>query len=127
MSAEIAALDSNLARAGEDVILRRVVTRSNVKVTMDVTCRAAVRGVSAEQIVGTIAATDLTVILSPTQIAAANWPGQDDGTPGGSTVDQSIPRINDSLVIQGKVRQIKVAKPIFVGGVWCRTDLVVAG
>jgi len=127
MSAEIAALDDALALAGEDAILRRVVTRSNVKVNSDVTCRAAVRGVSAEQIMGTIAATDLNVILSPTQITAAAWPGQDDSTPGGSTVNQALPRITDFVVVQGKPRQVKVSKPIYVGGVWCRTDLVVAG
>ena len=124
---EIAALDIALARAGEDVTLRRITKVSGNPVAKDVVCRAAVRAVSADEIVGTIAQNDLHVIISPTQIVAASWPGPDEGTPAGSLVDQRLPRATDKMIIQGKERQVKVPKPIFVGGAWVRTDLVVAG
>jgi hypothetical protein len=127
VTAEIVALDQALARAGEDVIIRRKAGAGANQVNVDVKCRAAVRTVSADQIAGTITQNDMTVIISPTQILAAQWPG---GVHDGSVatdVDPRIPRITDHAVLQGKQRQVKTSKPIFVGGVWVRTDLVVAG
>jgi hypothetical protein len=124
---EIAALDAALERAGEDVTLTRTVKRGGGTVVSSVVCRAAVRSVSAEQIAGTITLNDLTVVIGPTEILAAGWPGTDDAVPGGSTVDQRLPKTTDSMVVQGRARQVKVSKPVFVGGVWVRTDLVVAG
>lgn len=125
MTAEIVALDAALDRAGEDVVLSRVVKRSGVNVAATVTCRAAVRAVRSDEIVGAMKITDMTVVISPTQIVAADWPGQDDNATVG--VDKHIPRVTDSVTIQGKPKQIIAAKPIFVGGVWVRTDMVVSG
>ncbi|TWD58093.1 hypothetical protein FB480_101848 [Agrobacterium vitis] len=127
MTAEIAALDSSLARAGENVTLRRIVKRAGVDVPVDVVCRAAVRVVSADQIAGTITQNDLNVVMSPTQILAADWPGQNDSITSGNVVDQHLPKSTDKMIVQGKERQVRSAKPIYVGGVWVRTDMVVAG
>ncbi|WP_377299675.1 hypothetical protein [Rhizobium sp. SGZ-381] len=124
---EIAALDAALDRAGENVTLKRTVKRSGADVVASVTCRAAVRSVSADQIAGTIAVTDLAVIISPTQILAASWPGANDSIPAENLVDQRLPKITDKMVVQGRERQVKVSKPIYVGGEWVRTDMVVAG
>lgn len=123
----IADLDDALLASGEDVTLRRITKVGGNPVTKDVVCRAAVRSVSADEIVGTITQNDLRVIISPTQIIAAVWPGADEGTPAGSAVDQRLPRATDKFIVQGKERQVKVSKPIFVGGIWVRCNLVVAG
>jgi hypothetical protein len=124
--AEIAALDAALARAGEDVVLRRVVKRSSVLVDADVTCRAAVRAVSAEQIVGRVTERSMTVILSPTQILAEGWPGVDEAVIS-STIDQSLPKETDKAVVQGREREILTSKPVYVGGAWVRHEMVVQG
>ncbi|NEI60915.1 hypothetical protein [Rhizobium leguminosarum] len=120
-------LDAALLATGEDVTLRRITKVAGNPVIKDVVCRAAVRSVSADEIVGTIAQNDLRVIISPTQIMLAAWPGADEGTPAGSAVDQRLPRATDKMVIQGKERQVKVSKPVFVAGTWVRCNLVVAG
>ena len=127
MTAEIAALDSALQRAGEDCTLRRVAGKSPNAVNVDVTVRAAVRTVSADQIAGTVAQNDLNVVISPSQILAAQWPGGLRDGAVQSLADPRIPRATDFMVIQGRQRQVKAAKPIFVGGAWVRCDLVVAG
>lgn len=127
MTAEIAALDGGLARAGEDIVIRRKAGSGSNQVNVDVKCRAVVRTVSADQIAGTITQNDVNVILSPTQILAAQWPGGVYEGPVASDVDPRIPRVNDFAVVQGKQRQVKNAKPIFVGGVWVRMELVVSG
>ncbi|MGV2188763.1 hypothetical protein ACQZ4Q_08105 [Agrobacterium vitis] len=127
MTAEITALDDAVRRAGENVVLRRTVKRGGADVVVEVTCRAAVRAVSADQIIGTITQKDLNVILSPTQILSADWPGQNDSITSGNAVDQHLPKETDKMVVQGKERQVRSAKPIYVGGVWVRMDMVVAG
>ncbi len=127
MTAEIAALDNTLLRAGEDVVLRRVAGKSPNAVNVDVTVRAVARTVSADQVVGTIAQNDLNVVISPSQIIAGQWPGGLRDGAVQSATDPRIPRTTDFMVIQGRQRQVRVSKPIFVGGVWVRTDIVVAG
>ncbi|MER9056425.1 hypothetical protein [Mesorhizobium sp. M0910] len=127
MSAEVAALDAALARAGEDITLRRKAGTGANQVNIDVTCRAAVRGVSANEIVGTVTQTSSKVILSPTQILAAQWPG---GLPVSTVTERTdprIPRANDFAVIKGKQRQILFVSPIFVGGEWARCEMTVEG
>jgi hypothetical protein len=114
----IADLDRSLLESGEDVILRR-------GTNTDVGCRARVRGVDAQRVVGTIQQTDLSVVISPTEILAAGWPGGDPPVVGAT--DPRIPRINDSMMVKGKLRQVRLSDPIYVAGVWVRCNLVVVG
>ena len=123
----ISRLDEALGRRGENIVLRRVVKRSGGSVDADVNVRAVVRVVGAEKVVGTITQSDLQVILSPTQIMAAGWPGADDNVVAGDATDRRLPDITDIVVVQGAPRQVKQTRPIFVGGVWVRHELVVAG
>ncbi|ARM12129.1 MULTISPECIES: hypothetical protein [Rhizobium] len=117
----IADLDAALLDSGEDVILRRKTNSSNV----DVNCRARVRGVNAQKVVGTITQNDLSVVMSPTEILAAGWPGGDPPAPGAP--DPRLPRANDFMVVKGRERQVKLSDPIYVGGQWVRCNLVVSG
>lgn len=123
----IARLDAALSRRGEDIVISRLVKRSAASVKVEVACRALVRAVSADQIAGTITQNDFSVTLSPTEIAAAGWPGQDDNIVSGSGVDPRAPRTTDKVVIQGRERQVKASKPILIANVWVRTDMIVAG
>lgn len=125
--AAIAALDRQLARHGEDIVISRVVKRGGVNVTVSVTCRAFVRAVSADEIAGKITVDDMKVIISPTQIIAAGWPGADENIVAGNAVDQRIPKSSDKVLVQGRPREIKAPKPKLLNGEWVRSDMVVAG
>jgi hypothetical protein len=116
MTPEINALNRALARVGEDVVLRRVVSGSNV----DVTCRARVRSPTTQEVAAGYQQADSLVILSPTQIAQAGWPGDGSMIRGGGAS-------GDKIKIQGRFRNIERSNPIFVAGALVRYELRVIG
>lgn len=116
MTVKIDALDRALARVGENVVLRRVVSGSNV----DVTCRAQVRSPAVQEIAAGYQQSDSLMILSPTQILAAGWPGDGSLIRGGGAS-------GDKIKIQGRFRNIERASPIYVAGVLVRYELRVIG
>lgn len=124
----IADLDAALSRRGEDVVIRRSVGTGASIVNTDVNVRGRVMPVAPNELVGTVSQTDLKVILSPTQIDAAQWPG---GVPYSTSryqVDPRVPKIGDKAILQGKPRDIKFAKPITDGGgTLVRIELIVTG
>jgi hypothetical protein len=123
-----AALDAALLEAAEDIVLRRQVASGSNIANIDVTCRARVDTVNADEIAGTIAVSDLKIIMSPTEILAAQWPGGVPAYPVSSASDVRIPRITDFVIARGKVRQVKMVDPKIIGADgWCRINMVVAG
>ena len=131
MSDLIAALDQALAEAGEDIILRRVIGSAPNQVNIDVVCRARVDAVRAEQIAAGIPATDLNVIISPTQINNAQWPG---GTLQPAlapfNLDQSVPRAGttDKILIGGEApRAVVFVDTQSIGGELVRINLRISG
>lgn len=104
MTAEIVALDAALARAGQDVVLKR--TSSG---TGDVPLRAAVRGFRPDELVGGIKQGDRSVVISPSRL-------------GGVPV-----KAGDALVIAGKRHNVETVDLINVQGVLVRLNLVVRG
>jgi len=98
----IARLDAALAREGEPVTLKRGAT--------SVTVTGLVRGVKPTEIVGTVAVTHWSVVISPTALGALG-----------------IPKITDKATIKGKERQVLMADPIHIGATLVRVNLVVAG
>lgn len=105
-SAAIAMLDRQLAKHGQTVILRH----GNTTVGQ-LTLKAFVRGVKAEEVVGEVTQTDRTVVFSPTDLGAFGEP------------DASV-----SAVIDGKPHKI-VGKPEFIrlSDVLVRVNMVVKG
>lgn len=129
MSALITALDQALAVAGEDFTLRRVVgTGANV-VNIDVKCRGRIDGVTTEEIAAGIKATDLKVIMSPTQINNAQWPGGTVPQAPPFNIDQRVPRENgaDKVIVRGQLRNIAFSKPFFINDELVRIELRVSG
>jgi hypothetical protein len=119
----IAALDEGLAIAGEDIILRRVVGTAPNQVNIDVTCRAVVTALSEAQIAAGIPSTELNVIMSPSEINAAQWPGGTVPALEPFNLDQRVPRAGPTdkvlLVTRGQApRAITFSDPQF------RPDLV---
>lgn len=127
MSDYIDALDEALLAAGEDVILRRIVGTGASAVNVDVTVRASVRAFAPDELVGTLSQSDSNVIISPTQIMAAQWPG---GQPVSGAIHQAdprVPKVGDKAIIQGRVRNITFVEPILVAGELVRIEMTVAG
>lgn len=126
MSDLIASLDAHLRARGTDVTLRRVTGSAPSTTNHDVNVRAAVRSYTAEELVGDVKQTDSHVIISPTQILAAGWPGT--GEVASATVaDPSLPRRLDKLVIAGRVRAIEAVDPIYVNNELVRVEMRVLG
>ncbi len=125
MNELIAALDRHLARAGADIVLRRVVGQAPNLVNIDVTVRAAVRSYQPTELVDGISQTDSFVIISPTHIAAAQWPGGE--LPSATVADPSLPRRLDRVIIAGRVRNVEVVDPLYVEGELVRIEMRVLG
>jgi hypothetical protein len=130
MSDLIAALDNALAQTGEDIILRRVVGTAPNQVNIDVTCRARVDALTVQQLVAGIPATDLNVILSPTQINNAQWPGGTVPALPPFNLDQRLPRVgtSDKVLMRGQApKAVAFVDPKFIGGELVRIDMRVSG
>lgn len=130
MSDLIASLDNALAEAGEDVILRRTVGTAPNQANIDVTCRAKVTAMSTQQIEAGIPATEMNVILSPTQINNAQWPGGSIPALPPFNVDQRIPRagVTDKILMRGlPPKAITFVDPQIVGGELVRINMRVTG
>lgn len=128
MSDYIDALDEALAEAGEDVILRRIVGTGSAAVNIDVTVRASVRrDARAIELVGTLAQGEDAVSISPTQIDAAQWPGGQPASNATHKPDPRVPLVNDTLIIQGRPRKVKMVMPIVIEGELVRINMVAAG
>lgn len=112
MTVEIDALDRGLARSGQTVTLRRPPAVDLAGIP------AVVRGYQPNELTEGITQQDSLVIISPTQINAAVWPG----------VGQSpIPSKNrgDSCIINGVTRSVQAGVGIYVRNVLVRIEFQV--
>lgn len=126
MSDLVAALDEGLLVAGEDVELQRLTLGpGGVQIPFSVTCRATVRSYEPRELVGGIIQGDTRLVLSPTEIERAQWPGP--GAVPASPGDRRVPRKGDRVVIQGRARTVEAATPVYVAGVLVRLELQVRG
>lgn len=130
---EVRELDKSLAEDGEWIELQRLVGTQAIPIKCR--CRAHVRSFDAKELVGAITQDMSEVIISPTQIIEAGWPGPDVEVRNAAGVvttaisrqDRRVPRTNDRIVIQGKPRSIQVARPKYVDDGLVRITMTVAG
>lgn len=132
MSDLIASLDNALAQSGEDIILRRVIGVAPNQVNIDVTCRARVDAATDVQIAAGILATDLNLIMSPTQINQAQWPGGTVPALPPFDLDQRVPRAGptDKVLLKDRgqpPRAVAFSDPKFVNGELVRINLRISG
>lgn len=123
---EIRDLDTDLAEAGEDVIIRRLTGTGN-QVNVDVTCRAFVRAFQPHELVDTIIQGDSSVIISATQLLASGWPGAGPVPAPGATPDRRVPNSGDKIIIAGRPRTVVAGAPIYLSGQLVRVNLQVRG
>lgn len=123
---EIADLDAALAQDGQPITLRRVLS-VDTETYVDVTCQAFVRGYQPNELVNGITQQDRSVILSPTQINAAEWPGDDPVSV--EVPDARIPSRNrgDKCVIDTIECAVQSAQGIWIGSTLVRIDMRVRG
>ena len=120
----IADLDAALAADGEWIELWR--ETGTQKISFKVKCRAFVRGYTAQELVGGISQTDSKLILSPTEIIHARWPGPNSSaTP--TNQDRRVPRKGDAVVIAGRKRAVEAAGGIYLSGALVRIEMRVLG
>lgn len=119
----IADLDEALADAGEDIVLQRLT--GTQQIPYSVTCRAVVRGYAPEELIAGSGITqqDVKVILSPTEIEVAGWPGAQPQTSG----DKRVPVKNDRILRQGRPLTVQAAAGIYVGGELVRIEATARG
>lgn len=127
MADHVGALDRALARAGEDVILRRVTGFGPSQTRRDALCRAFIRGYQPHELTASVIQGDTKVTISPSDIEAALWPDGVSVTSTPAGVDPRVPRPGDELVINGLARAVKAAAPLYVAGELVRIDLQVRG
>lgn len=108
----IAILDDGLRQYGQDVVLQRLVADDAGEQTIahNADCRAAVRAHAPQALDAmTEDAPATSVVLSPTDLAAALWPG--------------LPVKDDRLIIAGRPNNVETVSPIEVDGTLVRIDL----
>lgn len=124
---EVIELDKSLVVDGEDIVLRRIVGSVN-QTNVDVVCRAFVRRYQAKELIpGSIIQGDSHIIMSPTQIIAAQWPGGEPVVASDAALDRRVPRKGDKVIVQGKPRNIETAEPIYIDTDLVRLELSVRG
>lgn len=132
---EVAQLDLALAADGQDIELWRLQGAGTNPAKVKVGCRAFVRRRANKELVGAIVQNDDWVIISPTEIDRAGWPGpwtpSMPGVPAEATQnpnrDYRLPRKGDKAVINGIDRAIEVVKPIYLDNALIRIELQVLG
>lgn len=121
----IADLDAALAETGQTITLRRLTLGPNgVQIPFSVDCAAAVRGYAPNELVNGITQQDSKVILSPTEITRAGWPGP---AMVPTTLDRRVPLKNDKVIIDGRVRNVEAAIGVSVGSELVRLEIQVKG
>lgn len=114
MSVEIEALDRALSRSRQTITLRALPAVDLAGVP------AVVRGYAPNELVDGITQQDSFVVISPTQINAAGWPGAQVS----GQRDIRIPNKNrgDLCIINGQTRAVQAGVGIYVRDVLVRIE-----
>lgn len=121
---EIRELDKSLAVDGEDVELQRLIGTQLIPIK--VTCRAFVRGYAAVDLIASITQRQRKIIMSPTQIIQAGWPGPNSSATL-TNQDRRVPSSNDKAVVVGKACAVQEAGGTYVDGQLIRIEMRVIG
>jgi hypothetical protein len=126
---EIHDLNMTLSEDGEWIEIRRLYGTQLIPVS--VTCRAFVRAINAEELAAGISQDNSNVVISPSEIIAAGWPGPWTPTlpaePVNPGTDRRVPKKGDKAVIKNRVRNIEFARPVYVDDELVRINLRVLG
>lgn len=109
-------LERQIAKNGQTVTLRRLPST-------DITLRASVRSSTATELVAGLSQGESLVIVSPTQIDAASWPG----TQEAGKADIRVPSKNrgDIVVVNNQPRAVQNANPFYIDDRLVRIEILV--
>lgn len=120
-------LDMMLDTYGQEITLRRIVGTTN-PINIDCTIRALVRGYKPEELAGGVIQGDSLVIISGADLDAAQWPGGEAVQSPPRQTDARVPRKGDKVIIEGRLRNVEVAEPVYLGtGDLLRVNMTVRG
>jgi hypothetical protein len=131
MNSLLAQLDRRLARRGEPIFLQRKVgTTPQSLVQCEVP--AIVRALTVEQLIGAITQQNFFIIISPTDILRAQWPGGKTaaaGSQGGiiAPADPRFPSTSDFIFLRGSQKSVQRVAPVFDRGACIRVEINVLG
>lgn len=111
-SAHIARLDRSIARTGETIMLRRLITDTNgiEQIETEITPPAHVRASRPQDLVSGDDVADIAVIVSATGLGAFGVPARD-----------------DRIEIQGRACNIQKISPVYIGADLVRVNLLCRG
>jgi hypothetical protein len=112
---ELADLDTALLEDGsESAILRRVAGVPPTETIAEVTVAAKIVTVAQTELIGSAHQEAIAIIISPTQIDAAGWPGPQQ--PGDPVSDNSLPQPNDIIrrLANGREYVISMVDPVYL-------------
>ena len=122
-------LDRQMRLRGEKVQLIRTIgasTQSRVRANI----RGIVKTLGIAQLIGGITQTNYIVIISPTDLRRAGWPGANTATiPPGTTSNKDgvIPPPSDAMVFRASQKAISRADAIYDGDECVRIELSCIG
>lgn len=131
----LARLDRQLRLHGEPCELIRTVG-SSTQTKNRVNARCIVKTFAAEQLIGGITQTNYLLLLSPTDLRRAGWPGaRGPATVAGGNLpsgdrppkDFVIPTSNDAVYFRGSQKVIGQASAVYDGDEVVRIELKVTG
>lgn len=122
MSGERELLDDAL-QYGQKISLRRNYG-ANTRVQLN-DILAVVRSPTDEELLGGVNQTSSMVIMSPTPLIEAQWPGGE--LPSAFVAEPMLPRKGDQVVIRSRVREVGRVKPFYVEDELVRIELEVLG
>lgn len=126
----IADLDRELAATGEPIRLERLTLGpGGLQIPFGVDCPAYVRGYQPAELSSAIIQQDVKLVVSPTPIARAGWPGPRVTRAGASPSqdDPRIPRKGDRAITSRGTLTVQAAAGIFVGSELVRIDIQARG
>jgi hypothetical protein len=126
-TAAIADLDAALAAVGETIRLVRLIGNPRTgQSSTEVACRAMIRGYAPSDLANNSGITqqDQQIIVSPTAIRAADWPG-----PGGQRGpgDPLVPRQGDRVLSNRGVLTIQAATGLYLDDTLVRIEIQARG
>lgn len=121
----IAQLDRALALNGAPATLRRTVGNGpSTQVHIDAPVTAFVRRAEPATLIGAQVQAMNEVVISPTDITRAQWPGP---MPAGWVGDWEVPRKGDTVILQEGPRMVMASRPLRMAGQLVRLELTVQG